>query len=119
MQKFFADTLAPSGKWSLIRVMTAIWFCVMCWFAISNGRAFGHVLARMFDEGAAVGATAVPYLDSFSYFLIAVFFLLLSSVLGNKTKLNMWGKSGLMGANDPNQQTNQQTASPKDSGGSA
>ena len=112
VKKFFTDMLAPSGKWSLNRVMTAAWFCVLCWFAVSNGRAFGHVLTHMFDQNAAAGSAAVPYLEEFSYFLLAVFFLLLSITFANKTGLNMWGKSGLMGSNDPNQQTNQQTGVP-------
>lgn len=106
--KFIRDLLAPSGKWSLNRVMTLSWFGVMCWFAVSNGKAFGRVLSRMFDEGAASGAAAVPYLEEFSYFLLATFFLLLSITFANKTSLNMWGKSGLMGAKDPNQTGEQQ-----------
>lgn len=94
MRKFVLDQLAPSGKWSFSRVLLAIWFAVMCWFAVSNGRAFGHVLTHMFDQNASAGSAAVPYLEEFSYFLLAVFFLLLSNVFANKTGLNMWGKGG-------------------------
>lgn len=86
--KFLQDMLAPSGKWSFPRVMTAIWFVVLCWFAISNGKAFGSALSAMFNEKAAIGATSVPYLAEFSYFLIAVFAMLLGIVFANKTSLN-------------------------------
>ena len=94
MKKFFTDILAPSGKWSFGRSMLLAWFAIMCWFAVSNGRAFGKVLTRMFDDNAATGAAAVPYLDSYSYFLLGVFIVLCGYVFAGKTNLSV-GKGAM------------------------
>lgn len=88
MKKFFMDIMAPSGKWSLGRVMLVTWFCIMCWFAISNGRAFGQAILEMFENNASAGSAAVPYLDGFTYYLVGVFIVLCGYVFAGKTSLN-------------------------------
>ena len=88
MKKFFMDILAPSGKWSLGRTMLVTWFGIMCWFAISNGKAFGRALLKMFEDNASAGAAVVPYLDGFTYYLVGVFVVLCGYVFAGKTSLN-------------------------------
>jgi len=88
MKKFFMDIMAPSGKWSLGRVMLVVWFCIMCWFAISNGRAFGRALLIMFENNTNAGAAVVPYLNEFTYYLVGVFVVLCGYVFAGKTSLN-------------------------------
>lgn len=101
MKKVLRDLLAPSGKWSFGRMMLAFWFGIMCWFAVSNGKAFGKVLERMFDtENAAQGATAVPYLDGFTYYLTGVFLILCGYVFAGKTNLNVT-KSSIQTGDQP------------------
>lgn len=89
MRKVLRDLLAPNGKWSLGRFMLVLWFSIMCWFAISNGKAFGTALSRMFEANAGAGAAAVPYLDGFTYYLTGVFLILCGYVFAGKTSLNL------------------------------
>lgn len=82
IREFFRDMLSENGKWSLSKVMTAIWFGLLLAYGIKFLWVFGIKLIA----GEQIQMSEPVFLTSIFITLIGISF-------ANKTALNLKAKS--------------------------